>query len=275
VTNQSQRSCFVNTSETGREVSVFTNPTDFLAGLVQHSPLSIDIDDQKAANERLLLQVAALQAAANSIVITDNQGTILWFNQAFSQLTGYRSEEVLGKNPRFLKSGEHGSAFYKDMWLTIASGNTWHGEITNRRKNGSLYAEEMTITPVRISNDEITHYVAIKQDVTSRKIAEDKLRRAEATYRSIFEDAVIGIFQTTPDGRPLSFNRAMARLHGYDSPEELLAEVSNVGRQLFVDPNALQELASALEVQCTLRSIELEVYRKDGSKRWVLATRGP
>jgi PAS domain S-box-containing protein len=151
--------------------------------------ISIDIDDQKAANERLLLQVAALQAAANSIVITDNQGTILWFNQAFSQLTGYRSEEVLGKNPRFLKSGEHGSAFYKDMWLTIASGNTWHGEITNRRKNGSLYAEEMTITPVRFSNDEITHYVAIKQDVTSRKIAEDKLRRAEATYRSIFEDA--------------------------------------------------------------------------------------
>ena len=250
---------------------MFTNPTDFLAGLVQHSPLSIDIDDQKAANERLLLQVAALQAAANSIVITDNQGTILWFNQAFSQLTGYRSEEVLGKNPRFLKSGEHGSAFYKDMWLTIASGNTWHGEITNRRKNGSLYAEEMTITPVRFSNDEITHYVAIKQDVTSRKIAEDKLRRAEATYRSIFEDAVIGIFQTTPDGRPLSFNRAMARLHGYDSPEELLAEVSNVGRQLFVDPNALQELASALEVQRTLRSIELEVFRKDGSKRWVLA----
>jgi diguanylate cyclase (GGDEF)-like protein/PAS domain S-box-containing protein len=201
--------------------------------------------------------------------VTDNNGTILWTNQAFSQLTGYSSEEVLGNNPRLLKSGKQDGAFYTNMWATITSGNTWHGEVTNRRKDGSLYTEEMTITPVHSGSGEITHYVAIKQDVTSRKIAEDRLRQAEEKYRSIFEDAVIGIFQATPEGRPVSINRALARMHGYDSPEQLMAEVSNVGRQLFVDPNALQEFGRVLEKDRAVHSVEFEIYRNDGSKKWI------
>jgi PAS domain S-box-containing protein len=233
--------------------------------------IAIDIDDRKAADKRLLLQAAALEAAANSIVITDNKGTILWINQAFSRLTGYSSEEVLGKNPRLLKSGEQDSAFYTNMWATITSGRTWQGELTNRRKDGSLYTEEMTITPLHIGTGGITHYVAIKQDVTSRKIAEEALRQAEEKYRRIFEDAMIGIFQVTPEGRPVSINRALARIHGYDSPEQLLAEVSNFGRQLFVDPDALQELGRVLEKDGLLHSAEFEIFSNDGSTKWVLA----
>ena len=229
----------------------------------------MDIDERKAAEDRLLLQAAALHATANSIVITDSKGTILWSNPAFLQLTGYASEEVLGKNPRILKSAKQDSSFYTDLWATIASGNTWHGELINRRKDGSLYTEEETITPVRIGNGGITHYIAIKQDVTLRKIADDKLRRAEEKYRSIFEDAVVGIFQVTPNGRPVSVNRALAQMHGYDSPKQLLAEVSNVGRQLFVDPNALQELARVLETVQAAQSAELEIHGKDGKKKWV------
>ncbi|MGA3317926.1 MAG: PAS domain S-box protein [Candidatus Korobacteraceae bacterium] len=225
--------------------------------------------ERKKAQETIRLQAAALQAAANSIVITDSNGTILWSNHAFSQLTGYASEEVLGNNPRLLKSGKQDRAFYSNLWATISSGNTWYGEIINRRKDGTVYTEEMTITPVYLGNGGITHYVAIKQDCTSRKIAEDRLRQAEEKYRSIFEDAVIGIFQITPEGRPVSVNRALARMHGYDSPEQLLAEVSNVGRQLFVDPNALQELAHVLENDRAVHSVELEIYGKDGKKKWV------
>ena len=239
---------------------------------VRMAGIAIDIDDRKAADARLLLQVAALQAAANSIVITDNKGAILWTNQAFLQLTGYSSEEVLGNNPRLLKSGEQDSRFYANMWATIASGNVWHGEVINRKKYGSLYTEEMTITPLRIDNGGITHYIAIKQDVTSRKAAEEALRRAEQKYRSIFENAPIGIFQATPEGRPIVVNRALAHMHGYDSPEQLLAEVSNVGHQLFVDPTVLQEVARLLEKDHVLRGIEVEVYGKDGSKRWLSAS---
>ncbi len=233
--------------------------------------VGMDVDDSKRADDRLQLQVAALQAAANAIVITDTTGTILWTNQAFSQLTGYRSEEALGNNPRVLKSGEMGGDFYAEMWGTITSGKTWHGELINRRKDGSVYTEEMTITPVRIGGREITHYIAIKQDVTSRKIAEDALRRAEEKYRSIFEDAVVGIFQTTPDGRPVSINRALARMHGYDSAEKLLADVANVGIQLFADPNSMPEFARMLEKDRALHNVEVEAVSKDGAKKWLSA----
>jgi PAS domain S-box-containing protein len=192
-----------------------------------------------AANARLKLQAAVLEAAANSIVITDLNGTIVWTNPAFSNLSGYSASEVLGQNPRLLQSGKTSKAFYEHMWATIASGSMWHGEIVNRRKDGSEYTEEMTITPVSLQASGISHFVAIKQDVTARKQAEDALQRAEEKYRAIFEDAIVGIFQTTADGRPLSIDRALAQMHGYDSPEQLLAEVSNMHSRLFVNPSRI------------------------------------
>ncbi len=232
--------------------------------------VAMDIEDRKAAEDRLQLQGAALQAAANSIVITDSNGTILWANHAFSHLTGYASEEVLGNNPRLLKSGVHDRAFYTNLWTTITSGNVWQGEVVNRRKDGTVYTEEMTITPVHVGNGGITHYVAIKQDVSLRKIAEDKLRQAEEKYRAIFEDAVIGIFQVGSDGRPVSVNRALARMHGYDSPEQFLAEVHNVD-QLNVSPRSLLELAIVQKPDEAVRGIELEVYERTGKTKWVSA----
>lgn len=222
------------------------------------------------ANTQLKLQAAALQAAANSIVITDLKGTIVWTNPAFSALSGYSAEEVLGESPRLLNSDTQEEKFYAQMWATITSGKMWHGEIINRRKDGSLYTEEMTITPVSLRASGISHFVAIKQDISERKRAEEALRQAEEKYRAIFEDAVVGIFQTTPDGCPLSINRALAQMYGYDSPEELLAEVSNVATQLFVDPGRRVELKQLLEENGVVRGAELEVYRRDRTKKWVL-----
>ena len=102
-------------------------------------------------------------------------------------------------------------------------------------------------------------------------LANTQLRRAEEKYRAIFEDAIVGIFQATPEGRPLSINRAMAQIHGYDSPEQLIAEVSNVVDQLFVRPSEMEELAQTLRTKGIVRDVELEFYRRDRSKRWVLA----
>jgi len=124
------------------------------------------------------LQSEALLAAANGIVITDREGVILWSNPAFSRLTGYAEEEVIGRTPRIVKSGVHPAEFYASLWNTITSGEVWQGEVTNRRKDGSLYAEEMTITPVRNSFAVITNFIAIKQDVSGRKKAEEDLRRS-------------------------------------------------------------------------------------------------
>jgi PAS domain S-box-containing protein len=137
------------------------------------------------AQERVRLQGAALESAANAIVITDAHGEISWVNPAFTTLTGYERDEAIGANPRVLKSGKHTSDFYRDMWETVLAGRIWHDELVNRRKDGSLYDEEMTITPVVEGDSGISHFVAIKQDVSLRKRAEEELR----TAREVAEEA--------------------------------------------------------------------------------------
>jgi PAS domain S-box-containing protein len=137
-----------------------------------------DVTERLEAQEQLNLQAAALQAAANGIAITDTEGVIQWVNSAFTGLTGYSSEDAVGQNPRVLKSDKHDEAFYKGMWDTIKSGQVWQGEVINQRKDGSLYTEEMTITPVPNEDGEIIHFVAIKQDITERKRLEMELERA-------------------------------------------------------------------------------------------------
>ncbi|HET7204948.1 MAG TPA: PAS domain S-box protein, partial [Terriglobales bacterium] len=107
--------------------------------------VAIDISKRKRAEEHDRLQTAALESAANAIVITDVSGNIQWVNPAFSRLTGYTREEALGKNPRILKSGKQDESVYRRLWSSILSGEIWSGEITNRRKDGQLYNEEMTI----------------------------------------------------------------------------------------------------------------------------------
>ena len=129
------------------------------------------------ATQQPLPYAAALETAANGVLITDRAGTILWSNPAFSALTGYAAEEVRGRNPRLLKSGLHDVPFYKKLWATILSGETWRGEFANRRKDGSIYYDEHTIAPVRRPGGEITHFVAIMQDITGRKAAEEKIRK--------------------------------------------------------------------------------------------------
>ena len=122
--------------------------------------LQAEIAERRQREERLRLQGVALESAANAIAITDRQGCMTWVNPAFATLTGYTSEEVLGQTPRLLKSDTHDQAFYHNLWKTILSGRVWCGEIVNRRKDGSLYTEEQTITPVLDERGDITHFIA-------------------------------------------------------------------------------------------------------------------
>ncbi len=129
------------------------------------------------ADDQLRLQSLALEAAANAILITDAEGSIQWANPAFTSLTGYSLQETKGENPRLLKSGRHSSKFYKSLWQTIKTGEIWQGEVLNKRKNGELYIEEMTIAPLLNENEEISNYIAIKQDVTERSQTEREIRQ--------------------------------------------------------------------------------------------------
>jgi PAS domain S-box-containing protein len=137
-----------------------------------------DITERTRAEAQARLQSAALNAAANAIVITDRDGVIEWANPAFSQLTGFSSAEAIGRNPRDLvRSGHHDASFYEQLWDTIQSGQVWRGEMINRRKDGSLYLEEQAITPLRDAQGTIRHFIAVKQDITERKRAEEEIRQ--------------------------------------------------------------------------------------------------
>jgi PAS domain S-box-containing protein len=134
--------------------------------------------------------VAAVEQAAAGIVITDVHGTIQYANPAFTALTGYSCAEAVGQNPRFLKSGETPAALYEELWSTIRSGRVWHGELMNRRKNGTMYCEEMQITPVEGSPGQILSYIAIKRDVTQLR-AEIQAQNFLATIVQSCDDAII------------------------------------------------------------------------------------
>ncbi|MBK8989319.1 MAG: GAF domain-containing protein [Chloroflexi bacterium] len=136
-----------------------------------------EIEQRARVESQLRLRSSALEAAANAITITDKMGAIIWVNPAFVTLTGYEASEVLGKNPAILRSGHHPREFYTAMWQTILSGQPWHGEVVNKRKDGRLYTEEQTITPVLDEAGQVSHFVAIKLDITRRKEAEAELRQ--------------------------------------------------------------------------------------------------
>lgn len=141
----------------------------------------------KAAETQLHWQSAALASAANAIMITDGNGRITWTNPAFTQLTGYLPDEVIGQFPSILKSGQHDDAFYAQMWQTIVGGSVWRGELVNRRKDGSLYTEDQTITPVMDEQGQVSQFIAIKQDMTRRKTMHEAEREARILAEALRE----------------------------------------------------------------------------------------
>lgn len=136
------------------------------------------LDDEKKVKTELKRLARAIEEASDTIVITDLDGNIQYANPAFERITGYTREEALGKNPRVLKSNFHDAAFYEELWQTLKSGKTWEGRFTNRRKDGTLYTEDATISPVRDENGQIINYVAVKSDITDRIRMEAQLTQA-------------------------------------------------------------------------------------------------
>ncbi len=138
-----------------------------------------DITDRKRAEETRLRLATAVEQAAETIVITDPKGAILYVNPAFERTTGYSAAEALGQNPRILKSGAHDDAFYREMWNVLAAGGVWSGRIINRRKDGTRFEEEATISPVRDAGGAIVNYVAVKRDVTQEVHLAEQLRESQ------------------------------------------------------------------------------------------------
>ena len=138
-----------------------------------------DLRTQKKAEAERKRLMSAIEHAAEVFVITDTDGTILYVNPAFENVTGYRREEAIGRNPRILKSGEQDEAFYGHLWQTIRSGKTWKGKMTNKRKDGSLYIEEANISPVLNSEGDVVNFIAVKRDITREIKMEESLHQMQ------------------------------------------------------------------------------------------------
>ena len=138
-----------------------------------------DVTGRRAMEESLLQLAAAIEQAAEVVLVTDKRGLIQYVNPAFEETSGYSKAEVMGKNPRLLKSGAHAKSFYQQMWEVISSGRVWQGRLINLRKDGTRYTEEATISPVRNAKGEIVNYVAVKRDITNELTIENQLRQAQ------------------------------------------------------------------------------------------------
>jgi len=383
-----------------------------------------DITERKRSEDKLRQLSMAVEQSPAVVVITDPTGKINYVNRKFTECTGYSPSEVLGKNPRILNSGYSSPETYKALWQTITQGCEWRGEFRNRKKNGELYWEAATITPILDSAGAITNFLALKEDITSQKAAErnlakakivaeeanrklrakhlaleeerqilralinnvpdlmfvkdaqsrfvvanaqtarsmrvstpnellgktdfdflppeiarnfyeddqevlrsgnplynreelcldengneiqvlttkvpirdregkitgiagvgrnisarkqmeNALREAEQKFRGIFDNAPVGIFQSTPEGRFLNVNPSMASIFGYDSPEEMVTLIDDIDRQFYAVSKDRDDFKARVASLGGVQSYECEAYRKDGKRIWLsMSVRG-
>ena len=196
------------------------------------SPLSIgdqkfnvlfirDISMRKKMEDELRKLSKAVEQSPSIVIITDVKGDIEYVNPRFTQVTGYSPDEVLGKNPRILKSGETAPAVYQRMWETIMSGQEWRGELYDRKKDGTCYWASTVISPIKSPDGEITHFLGTQEDITQIKKAEAALRESERKYKELVERSNSIIFKMSYDGTILSFNEFAEKFFGF-SREELV-----------------------------------------------------
>jgi len=181
-----------------------------------HDVLEQRVEERTAELKKL--SVAVEQSPA-SVVITDPKGTIQYVNRKFTEVTGYTFEEALGQNPRILNSGMVQPEVYANLWQTISRGEEWRGELLNQKKNGESYWEAVSISSLKTDDGDISHYLAIKENITEKKQMEDNLREKEARFRGYFEHAQVGMAITSPARGWMAANDQLQRMLGYTLEE--------------------------------------------------------
>jgi len=223
-----------------------------------------------SAINRLSLQTAALETTADSVIITDAEGIILWANAAFTDETGYPAEEAVGQTPRILKSGAQDDAFYDLLWATILSGRMFRGEFINRRKDGTVYYAENTVTPVCAKDGTITHFVGVMHDITERKRSDEQLRKANSQLREFLDHSPAVLYALGVEGErvhPRFVSENITRLLGFDSADALSYEWW-VAQLHDEDRLRASDIISQTLTNGSSRS-EYRLRHKDGTYRWV------
>jgi two-component system, cell cycle sensor histidine kinase and response regulator CckA len=231
--------------------------------------VGVDITDLRRVEQQVRLQATALESAANGIIITDRDGTIQYVNRAFTTITGYAADEAIGQSPRILKSGVQDDEYYQKLWTTIRKGKVWRGEMINRRKDGSLYTEEQSITPVRDEDGAITSFVIIMSDVTERKRSDETQLRTEKQYRLVFDSLREPISVKDAEGRYIVVNQAFSEIFGMPAEEIVGKRLEDLGRHGDDVPISL---AYDIEALTTLGPVEYQndLLLPDGARTHVV-----
>jgi diguanylate cyclase (GGDEF)-like protein/PAS domain S-box-containing protein len=233
-----------------------------------------DVTARRQADELLRELSTAVEQSPASIVITGIDGSIRYVNPQFERATGYRAAEVIGKNPRFLKSGRTLPFEYASLWATLRAGKVWRGEFGNRRKDGSLFFELASISPIFSADGSISGYVAVNEDITAQKEADRVLQEARERYSLVVEGAELGTWDWNIVSGELSFNEFWARMLGYRVDQ---VEGHIRSWQALVCPDDLGrirvELGRHLRGEIPAYEAELRMRHRLGHWIWVL-TRG-
>ncbi len=226
-----------------------------------------DISERRLAEEQISILSRIADQSPSSIIITNIEGKIEYVNQSFTSLTGYEFDEAVGKNPNILKSGENPAQLYKELWSNITAGKEWRGEMINRKKDGTLYWEYTLISPLRDKNDKITHYIAIKEDVTRQKEMTEELIRAKEKAEE--SDRLKSEFLAqmsheirTPLNVILSFNSLLSEELKDNVEEDLkesFASIDKAGKRLLRTLNLILNMAAVQSgnFEVSLKLIEL------------------
>ena len=222
-----------------------------------------DITARKRAEQELNILSEVVKNSPQYIVITDPNGAIEYINPAFSKVTGYTSEEVIGQNPRILQSGETPDEVYEDLWSTVLSGKLWRGKLKNRRKDGSLFWERATISPITDSEGEINHLVAVKEDITERMDSEEALRASEVKFETAFRSSPDSITITNlHTGLIVETNEGFVRLMEYELNETIGRTTLDLG--LWAEPEQRDEFVALLQSDGSVTGCEARLRAKSG-----------
>lgn len=222
-----------------------------------------DISNRKKAEQQIKQLSSVVEQTADCVVITDREGDIQYVNAAFEKETGYSREEALGKTSRILKSGKHDLQFYKELWETILSGRVFKAVFTNKNKNGKLFYEQKTITPLKDANGNITHFVSTAKNITEQVIAEEALISSEAKFSTAFRSSPDAIVITRlADGKIVDINDMFEKMFGAER-SDILGKTA-IELNFYVNADDRKQLVCKLEKEKSVKDYKLQLRKKSG-----------
>ena len=228
----------------------------------------IVLPPEMCASDRGAYLEALLENLPLATMVLDSDRRVIMCNPAFERLFGYRISDILGKTPEKFLMPPSRAIEVDGIIRSVMAGQVAQAKSQRCRRDGSIVDVRALAVPLVLDGKRIGS-VAMYEDITDQCKAEQALRQAEEKFRSLFENAVEGIFQTTPDGRYLSANPALARMYGYSSYSELIADVMDIGASLYVDPQRREDFKRLIEARGVVEGFESEIRRKDGNRIWI------